>query len=86
MSLRNITSFAQSPNTQKGHSNTVGWDSVLGIVTSYVLDGLGVKFRCGRNYLHLSTSTLGPTQHPVKWVPGLFPEGKAAGAPRSKKE
>ena len=48
-----------------------GLGSVVGIVTGYGLDGLGIKSRWGRYFPHLSTPALGPTQHPVQWVLGL---------------
>jgi len=49
----------------------VGPGSVVGIVTGYGLDGLGIESRWGRHFLHLSRPTLGPTQPPVQWVSGL---------------
>jgi len=48
-----------------------GMDSVVGIATGYGLDGPGIESRRGRDFLHLSRLNLGPTQPPVKWVPGL---------------
>ena len=49
-----------------------GRDSVVGIATRYGLEGPGIESR--------SRPTLGPTQPPIQWIPGLFPWGKSAGA------
>jgi hypothetical protein len=57
-----------------------GRDSSVGIATRYGLDGPGIESRWGRNIPQLSRPALGPTQPPIQCVPGLFPEGKAAGA------
>ena len=50
---------------------SVGRDSSVGIATRYGLEGLGIESRWGRDFPHLSTPSLRPTQPPVKWVPGL---------------
>ena len=42
----------------------------VGIATDYELDGSGIKSWCGEIFLP-SRPALGPTQHPVQWVPGL---------------
>ena len=51
--------------------NIVGRDSSVGIATRYGLDGPGIESLWGRDFSHPSRPTLGPTQPPVKWVPGL---------------
>jgi len=60
--------------------NNGGPDSAVGIATRYGLEGPGIESRCGRNFPHPTRPALGPTQPPIKWVQGLFPGGKAAGA------
>jgi hypothetical protein len=49
----------------------VGRDSSVGIATGYGLDGSGIESRRGRDFPHQSKPTLGPTQPPIEWVPGL---------------
>ena len=46
-------------------------DSSVGIATRYGLDGPGIESRWGGDFPHPSRPTLGPTQPPVQWVPGL---------------
>ena len=40
-------------------------------MTDYWLDGPGIEYRWRRDFSQLSRPTLGPTQSPVQWVPGL---------------
>jgi len=47
-----------------------GLGSSAGIVTDYRLDGLGSN-PSGVKLFKLSKPSMGPTQPPVKWVPGL---------------
>jgi hypothetical protein len=54
--------------------------SVVGIATSYGLDGPGIESQWGRDLLHLSRPALGPTQPSVQWVLGLSRGQRAAEA------
>jgi hypothetical protein len=55
-------------------------DSVFGIVTSYRPDGAGIESYLGRDFLRPSRPALDPTLPIIKWVKGLFPGDKVAGA------
>ena len=49
-----------------------GRDSSVGIATRYGLDGPGIESRCGGwDFPHAFSPSLGPTQPPVQWVPGV---------------
>jgi len=52
------------------HWSWAGLGSSVGIATDYRLDGPGSN-PGGDEIFRLSRPALGPTQRPVKWVPGL---------------
>jgi hypothetical protein len=51
---------------------TGGPGSSVCLVTGYGLDGLRIESRWGRDFPHLSRPTMGTTQPPIEWVPGLY--------------
>ena len=55
-------------------------DTSVCIATCYGLDGSWIESRYGRDFPHLSSPALGPTQSPVQWIPGLSRGWRAAGA------
>ena len=57
-------------------SSVVGRDSSVGTATRYGLHGPESNPAGGRDSAHSSRPTLGPTQPPAEWVPGLFPWDK----------
>jgi hypothetical protein len=61
-------------------SSFVGRDSIDDIATRYGLDDPGIEFRWGRDFPHPSRPALGSTQHPIHFVTGLHPGGKASGS------
>ena len=52
--------------------NITGRDYLVGIATPYGLDDSGIESLWGRDFPHPSKPVLGPTQPPVRWVPGLY--------------
>jgi hypothetical protein len=38
------------------------------VVIRYGLNSTGIESQCGRDIQHPSKPTMGPTQHPVKWL------------------
>jgi hypothetical protein len=68
MNLKNKTTYC-----------IVGRDSLVGIATSYWLDGLGIESRWGRDFPRMSRSALGPTHPPIYNGYRVFPGGKTSG-------
>jgi len=71
--LRQFTVFADKL------SRIMGRDSLVGIATRYGLNGPGIEYRWGRDFLQPFRPPQGRTQPPTQWIPRLS-RGKAAGA------
>jgi len=56
---------------RKGFSFLMGRDSSVGIATRYGLDGPGIEFHLGRDFLHQYRPALVHNQPLTQWVPGL---------------
>jgi len=69
--LTNTDMLHQSNSIYTCFLHVNGPGSLVGIATRYGLEGLGIESRWWRDYPHLTRLALGPTQPPVKWVPGL---------------
>jgi hypothetical protein len=60
-------------------SESPGRDIVVGIETSYGLDGMGIESRWSQSFPQPSKCALEPSQPPIQRIPVLFRGGKAAG-------
>jgi hypothetical protein len=60
--------------------NVVDRDSSVGIATRYELDDQGIESLWRWNFPNPSTLALGPNLFSIKWVQGLLPGRRAAGA------
>ena len=69
-----LSAFTSSPEVSNTwqYSSTVCRDSSVGIATLTGWTVRGSNLSVGRDFPHPSKSTLGLTQLPVQWVPGLF--------------
>jgi hypothetical protein len=54
----------------------VGRDSSVGIATRYGLDGPGIVYGCGRDFLHTSIPATEATQPPTQWGPSREESGR----------
>ena len=77
-----VISPLAGPTWQSKSISVPGWEGRHSCVSLATVSRLRSGYRIpveGRDFPHRSRPVLGPTQPPIKWVPGHVPGGKAAG-------
>jgi hypothetical protein len=75
-----VATFSNIPTAHSLLRLYMGRECSVGKATHYGLHGLEIESWLRRDFPHSSRLDLGPVQLSEKWITGLFPGGKTAGA------